>query len=178
MRNRQLTVSTQKRFRGDFLTKWFQVCPGLWGNGLGSSYLISHCTHLSSYCSSFQYTLPTFASPISNLIYQLDTRKVMWVHFSSVLQDKSCPFISTIWRGEKMWTSSPQKSKTSRCPFIFWDCLLVLEEDGSWLRDKNTKHLLDNLLQVTKAAMIKETRSFLEAKCRSPGNADFSLCTS
>lgn len=116
--------------------------------------------------------------PPPSLIYQLDTRNVMWVHFSSVLQDKSCPFISTIWRGEKRWTGPPQKGEISRCPFNFWGCLLVLEEDGSWLRDKTTKHLLNNLQQVTKAAMIREKRSFLEAKCSSPGNTDFSLHTS
>lgn len=148
------------------------------GCGLWASYFFSLCGHVSSYCCSFQTALPTFASPIPSLIYQLDTRNVMWVHSSSVLQDRSCPFISSIWRDEKRWTSPAQKDETSRCPFIFWGCLLVLEEDGSWLGDKTTKHLLNNLLQVTKAATIREKRSFLEAKRRSPGNTDFSLCTS
>lgn len=78
----------------------------------------------------------------------------------------------------RRWRSLPQRGEASRCPFLFWGCLLVLEEDESWLRDKTTKHLLNNLLQVTKAAMIREKRNFLKAKCRSPGNTDFSLLTS
>lgn len=52
------------------------------------------------------------------------------------------------------------------------------EEDESWLRDKNTKYLLNNLLQVTKAAVMREKRNFLKAKHKSPGNPDFSLLRS
>lgn len=31
VRNGQLAVGTQKRFKGDFWTGWFRVCPGLLG---------------------------------------------------------------------------------------------------------------------------------------------------
>lgn len=61
------------------------------------------------------------------------------------------------------------------CHLIFCGCLLVLEKDGSWLGDKTTEHLLNNILQVRKAAVIREKGDFLEAKCRSPGNPDFNL---
>lgn len=56
-------------------------------------------------------------------------------------------------------------------------CLSWRKMDLGW-ETKPQKHLLNNLQQVTKAAMIREKRSFLEAKCSSPGNTDFSLHTS
>lgn len=48
-------------------------------------------------------------------------------------------------------------------------------ENGSWLGDKTKENLLNNILEVKKVAVIREKRSFLEAKCRSPGNPDFNL---
>lgn len=104
-----------------------------WGcRGMDWIVLTWFLTLLIYLANALQSTSPTSGFPIPNLIYQLDTRNVMWVHFSFVLQDKSCSFIATIWREEVDKPSTKKWDQQVTFHFLGVFCLFWRKMDLGW----------------------------------------------